>query len=206
LPAVGVTREIDVKTILVIAHPGHELRIFRWMETTRPVVSILSDGSGGDQTSRTAYSTASIRAAKAECGPVFGRFSDKHWYSAMLAKDSTPFLEVVDDIVMSVRGETIATVVSDAVDGYNPLHDLTEAIGAAVVRRLAALGNSVAHLVSAAVPGVNGTTAVELRLDASARNAKCAAVKAYLPLAQEAQRILRDDPESLARNPAGAKF
>ena len=39
------------------------------------------------------------------------------------------------------------TVVADAVDGYNPLHDLTSAIGRAVASRLAGAGSAVSHLV-----------------------------------------------------------
>ena len=37
---------------LVVAHPGHELRVFHWMERTRPLYCCLTEGSGGAASSR----------------------------------------------------------------------------------------------------------------------------------------------------------
>ena len=37
---------------LVIAHPGHELRIHHWLERARPVTFVLTDGSGHTDHSR----------------------------------------------------------------------------------------------------------------------------------------------------------
>ncbi|TIU68722.1 MAG: hypothetical protein E5W25_11970, partial [Mesorhizobium sp.] len=34
------------KAALVVAHPGHELRVHHWMETAKPLVLVLTDGSG----------------------------------------------------------------------------------------------------------------------------------------------------------------
>lgn len=188
-----------MKTILILAHPGHELRIFHWMEKTQPIVCILTDGSGGNQVSRTAYSREAISAAGGEYGPVFGTRPDKAWYDAILAGDAAPFCKVVEEAVALGRGETTVTVIGDAVDGYNPVHDLTAAIGRAVARRLAAIGTDVTYLVSAAVPGVAGREARALVLDPAARERKAAAIQAYSPLVEEARRIYEESPESFAR-------
>lgn len=188
-----------MQNILILAHPGHELRIFHWLERNQPVVSILTDGSGGDKDSRVAYSAASLATAGATPGPVFGPMSDQAWYQAILDGDPSPFCNVVDRIAASAAGAPEVSVVADAVDGYNPVHDLASAVGTAVARKLAAAGAAVARLASAAVPGVTGKVAQELLLDVAARQRKIAAVKAYLPLAEEAQRVLHDDPASLGR-------
>src|SRR5437879_291791 len=37
---------------LVICHPGHELKLFGWMTRARPVVHVLTDGSGSSKRSR----------------------------------------------------------------------------------------------------------------------------------------------------------
>jgi len=168
------------------------------MEKYRPRVNILSDGSGGNATARTSFSHSCIAAANAKPGPVFGRMSDKDWYKAMLAKDETPFQIAVEDI-FSQRDAEISVVVSDAVDGYNPLHDLTAAVGAAVAKRLAAAGEKTVHLASPAVPGVAGAIALELELDADAQRGKAEAAAAYLPLAEEVERIKHADPQSAVR-------
>ena len=44
--------------LLVIAHPGHELRLYGWIAQTKPLVCILTDGSGSDDQPRLAADTA----------------------------------------------------------------------------------------------------------------------------------------------------
>ncbi|WP_269930191.1 hypothetical protein [Aminobacter sp. HY435] len=188
-----------MKTILILAHPGHELRIFHWMETTRPVVCILTDGSGGNQSSRTAYSRETLDAVGAEPGPVFGQVPDRDWYEAILTGNAAPFLKAANEAFEIVEGAAVVTVVADAVDGYNPIHDLSSAIGEAVAARLAASGSVVTRLASAAIPGVVGSEVTEVCLDAEARVRKMAAVRAYVPLAEEARRIFEEAPDSFAR-------
>ncbi|HUE39393.1 MAG TPA: hypothetical protein VMR29_07805 [Candidatus Binatia bacterium] len=41
----------------VVAHPGHELRVHHWMERVRPVVCVLTNGSGASGCSRIRYVT-----------------------------------------------------------------------------------------------------------------------------------------------------
>jgi hypothetical protein len=188
-----------MQSILILAHPGHELRIFHWLERNQPIVSILTDGSGGDKDSRIAYSEASVATAGATLGPVFGPMSDQAWYQAILDGDPTPFWDGADRIAAGAAGAPEVTVVADAVDGYNPVHDLASVVGSAVARKLAAAGAAVVQLASAAVPGVTGKVAQELHLDAAARQRKIAAINAYLPLAEEAHRILHDDPGFIER-------
>ena len=36
----------DHRAALVVAHPGHELRVHGWLEVARPVVCVSTDGSG----------------------------------------------------------------------------------------------------------------------------------------------------------------
>ena len=39
------TPEAVGRTALFVAHPGHELRIYGWLERARPQVHVLTDGS-----------------------------------------------------------------------------------------------------------------------------------------------------------------
>jgi len=188
-----------IKTLLVLAHPGHELRVFHWMECVSPEVFILTDGSGGSQVPRTSYSEEVVARAGAKAGQPFGAMSDRLWYDAILAKDPDPFRQFADAVFNAAEGADAVAVVADAVDGYNPVHDLTSAIGASVNMRLRQAGIAVTDfLVSAAVPGVTACEALEVRLDADARERKLNAVRAYAPLADEARRVLAEAPESFS--------
>src|SRR5436309_1960907 len=72
------------QTALLIAHPGHELRIHGWLERARPLTFVLTDGSGSDGRPRL-QSTADVLArVGARPGGVFGRLSDSAFYQALL--------------------------------------------------------------------------------------------------------------------------
>src|SRR3954471_18992017 len=84
--------------VLIIAHPGHELRLLNWMERERPLVFILSDGSGGAQSSRLDYSVSTISAAGATMIEGSGQRSDRQWYAAILDGDISAFTKTADAI------------------------------------------------------------------------------------------------------------
>ena len=42
----------DSKTALMVAHPGHELRVWHWLEIECPRVVVVTDGSGRSGASR----------------------------------------------------------------------------------------------------------------------------------------------------------
>ena len=174
------------RPILLHAHPGHELRLFHWMESRRPVVFLLTDGSGGGLPPRTDHSRRCIAQAGALQRPLPGPCRDAEWYRAILRGDIAPFQAVVAAVTAAATEEGSTLIASDAVDGYNPMHDLCEAIATAVTKRLA----GARHLVSRAVAGDVGTIACEHVLDAAAIGRKRDAVAAYMPLAEEARRLL----------------
>jgi len=51
------------KSTLVIAHPGHELRVCHWLELAQPTVFILTDGSGRSGKSRLGSTTKVLEQA-----------------------------------------------------------------------------------------------------------------------------------------------
>ncbi|MEW6633327.1 MAG: hypothetical protein AB1440_20855 [Pseudomonadota bacterium] len=188
-----------LQNVLILAHPGHELRIHHWLELTKPRVYLLTDGSGGRQSARTEYSRHIVHAAGATPGSVFGETPDAAWYEALLARDQTFFLDMFARISADLAGHREVQVVSDAVDGYNPVHDLAFVFGSAVNALLQRTGTRRQQLSSAAVPNVPGAVHVEIELDQAARARKKAAIEAYTPLADEARLILARDPDCLNR-------
>lgn len=186
------------RPLLLHAHPGHELRLFGWMERQKPTLFLMTDGSGGGA-ARTHYSLQAALSAGASPGAVFGLAPDRDWYVAILTFDLTMFDKVVGALVEAANAEGSTLIVSDAVDGYNPMHDLCEAVAAAAVRALRQQGRNVVHLVARAVAGgAADDIATELRLDQDAQQRKQVAVDAYTSLAEEARRLLGDEPAALS--------
>jgi hypothetical protein len=181
------------RPFLIAAHPGHELQLYHWMECHRPLVFLLTDGSGGDGEARTAFSDKCCRDAGAEPGEVFGAMSDRAWYIQVLAGDAQDFLAAAASIVAAGARRPPSLVVSDAVEGYNPMHDLCAAVGARVA---SALG--VPHLTQAVTGGACGQVNQRLELDAAARTRKREAALAYAPLAGEVRPLLDAGAEQWA--------
>ncbi|MER8749912.1 hypothetical protein NKH57_11620 [Mesorhizobium sp. M1050] len=185
--------------VLILAHPGHELRIHHWLELKKPRIYLLTDGSGGRHSARTQYSRDVVEAVGATAGAVFGDIPDAAWYKALLARDCGVFADVLARINLDVSDMKDVQIVSDAVDGYNPMHDLAYAFGNALNRLLQSTRPGRKQLCTAAVPNVPGVIEVETQLDSAARTRKMAAVKAYTPLADEARQILDRDPQCFDR-------
>ena len=70
--------------LLVVGHPGHELMVHGWLEAARPLVMVLTDGSGHAGVSRLPSTAALLARAGATPGPIFGRFTDVELYRALL--------------------------------------------------------------------------------------------------------------------------
>jgi hypothetical protein len=187
----------STRPVLIVAHPGHELRLFNWMERERPLVFILSDGSGGAQRARLDYSVSAIRAAGATLIEGSGQRSDRDWYAKILAGEVAAFMETADAIATAALATQAPLVVSDAADGYNPLHDLCQAIGSAVATGIAREASPPKFLVSPATAAAIGTESIAWKLEDEAVLRKHQAVSAYLPLAEEASQLLDEAPNVL---------
>jgi hypothetical protein len=113
---------------LVIAHPGHELCVYHWLRLTRPCVFILTDGSGRSDESRLHSTTRILEQNRAGQGCIFGRHTDREIYLALMDHELDLFLNLVQELAAALVRERIDYVVGDAIEGYNPSHDLCCAI------------------------------------------------------------------------------
>jgi len=72
----------------------------------RPLVFVLTDGSGRTAQSRLHSTTRILERAGATPGPVYGRFSDAAIYAAMLSGQPEVFLSLLEEIAGRIdRGE-----------------------------------------------------------------------------------------------------
>jgi hypothetical protein len=109
---------------LIVGHPGHELRVWKWMRTVAPIVGVLTDGSGHGADSRLELSRAECGRAAARISSWFGVATDSEIYQAILEHDVQFFVGLSDALATLLIDEAIDCVAGDATEGYNPTHDV----------------------------------------------------------------------------------
>jgi hypothetical protein len=182
--------------MLIVAHPGHELRLFGWLQRARPVVQVLTNGAGRDGVSRAPASLDILRAAGATPGAIFGELSDRDVYEALLNGRTELFTGLLERLTCEAIACGAQVLIGDAAEGYNPTHDLCRALidaAAALVerrtgRRPANLAFDLSEWSGEGVRG-DGET-VELALDAPTHAAKMAACYAYPGLSAEVEQAV----------------
>lgn len=186
------------RPVLVIAHPGHELRVFGWLERARPLVFVLTDGSGSRGEARIGSTSAILDQVSARAGPIYGRMSDRAIYAAMLAHDAGCFAALADELAEALLAEGADGVVGDAVEGFNPSHDVCRLLVNAAVRIAARRsGRPIAafdfplEAAPDSCPADRRAGAIRLQLDDAALDRKLAAARAYPELQGEVERALR---------------
>ena len=182
---------------LIVAHPGHELRVHGWLEVTRPCVFVLTDGSGRSGVSRLEYTTRILEHTRAERGALYGRFTDRALYAAILRGDFGVFQQLLDELTAALADGSFTDIVGDAAEGYNPVHDLCRLlINAAVdiVRcaRALLIRNFDISLVGASdrTPDAQRDRAIWYDLDEAALARKVVAARVYAPLQTEVDAAL----------------
>jgi hypothetical protein len=148
------------KALLVLGHPGHELRVLGFLARQRAEVCILTDGGGRAANSRLESSRRTIEEAGGGVGPVFGEWSDRETYRMLLEGDCRPLLAVAGRLASWFESREVSVVASDAWEGFNPTHDLCRTIVDAALRRASRQWRSWAFPLdgppNAAPPGVSG--------------------------------------------------
>src|ERR1700687_3197739 len=91
------------RALLVMAHPGHELRLFGWLCNARPDVLVLTDGSGHSGRPRIAATRGVVQVTGARAGPVFGELTDRELYVALLKGDAAPFAKLTTALASVLR-------------------------------------------------------------------------------------------------------
>src|SRR5260221_7787299 len=109
---------------LIIAHPGHEVRGLVWLWAARPVTYVITDGAGARGTGRVDTTDGILREAGARRGTVFAPLSDAEAYEAIRKGDAAVFCGLAESIAHDLVERAIRSVAGDALEGYNPVHDV----------------------------------------------------------------------------------
>ena len=170
---------------LVVAHPGHELRLHHWLERARPRVFVLTDGSGSGA-SRIRSTLEVLAATGCTAGSIVAPFTDHEIYRMLLAGDVDRVLMTTLDLAEDFVEHEIRAVVADACEWYNPTHDLCS-----VMARLAAQRAGV-RIASYEYAVTGASDAGEmLELDDAALARKTAAAHRYDALSTEVETLLQ---------------
>lgn len=184
--------------VMVVGHPGHELRVYGWLMLARPVVHVLTDGSGRDGTPRIGSTTTLLERAGASRGSIYGRMSDRDVYAAILAGDHARFIALAEELADAFLRDDVDLVAGDAVEGFNPSHDVCRyVINTAVRLASAASGRTIGCYAFPldGAPDVDADRslgpALQIDLDDAMLDRKLQAAHAYPELRPEVERALQ---------------
>jgi hypothetical protein len=149
---------------------------------------MLTDGSGRSGQSRLKSAATLLAELGLQPGSIFGRFTDRNFYSAVIAQDTKLFLSLARELAAAFVREEIASVAGDAAEGYNSTHDLCRAlINAAVVMAQRSSGREIANYdftvvgQPGACPEDRRADAFHRRLEESVFQRKLAATRKHYP-------------------------
>ncbi|MGE0680282.1 MAG: hypothetical protein AB7P69_05155 [Candidatus Binatia bacterium] len=185
------------RAALVVAHPGHELRVHGWLQQAQPSVSVLTDGSGHSGCSRLWATTRILHDTGAQQGKLYGCLTDARVYTALLERNFTFFVRTAEELAAMFIAEHIRCVVADAAEGYNPTHDVCRLLVDTAVhmaekkwqQRIVSFDFTLVDRPEEC-PEALRAQALWFRLDERAFTKKRAAAQAYSPLAKEITPLL----------------
>ena len=185
-------------TGLLLSHPGHELRVFGFVEQARPLVWVVTDGSGRAAAARTGVSAALIGSVGAKAGTLFGRLPDRQLYAAVRGGALSLFSSLAEEIADALVSHAIARLVSDAPEHQILAHDLIAVVADAAVALAERRGHAVAHYDFSlhappdTCPPHARARAIRLELDEAALERKRRAAERYPEIAGEIARDRMD--------------
>jgi hypothetical protein len=190
------------RAALVIAHPSHELRVHGWLQTTKPSVFVLTDGSGRHGQPRLPSTTKVLEELGLKPGSVYGRVSDRHVYDAFVRKEFSFFISIAEELAEEFNRRQIEYVVGDSDEGYSPTHDVCRLVIDAAVeivkqryqREIANFDFAVVGVPDEWAPALSDE-AIWIHLEEEGFSRKLAAARAYSPkLAQDVDAALLGEP------------
>jgi hypothetical protein len=174
----------------VIAHPAHELCVFHWLERAAPTVFVLTDGSGGSAASRVGASRELLASIGASPGALFGELTDRQAYALMMRRDVQGLHRLVGELADALDRLAPDVVAGDALEGYNPVHDLCRVLIDSVCELLDITDPK--RNLAFSLTGVLESTPESLmvRLDDAGLARKLAAARAYAAVEADVERMI----------------
>jgi LmbE family N-acetylglucosaminyl deacetylase len=113
------------RRVMVFGHPSHELALYGLLSRHRPHVVLLTDGGGGE---RVRQSREGLGALGLLDRTTYLGFSEASFYEALLERDPAALRDAADALRAVMEPLEPEQVFCDAVELYNPVHDVTRPI------------------------------------------------------------------------------
>lgn len=117
-----MTFNLSAKTICIFSHPNHELAVFGLLKRMKPLIVFLTDGGGEKRIGETCRALESIGLG---ANATFLPHTEQSFYDALLHVNTGFFYDVAGEIRKILRSERPEQILCDAVEYYNPVHDMT---------------------------------------------------------------------------------
>ena len=122
------------KAALIIGHPGHELKAFKFIKDFKPDVFIITDGSGANNVSRMGNSIKIIESLGARLIKLFEPLSDREIYTFIKEGNISEISKIKEILSEKIINENYDLIIGDALEGFNPTHDLCRYIINSIVK------------------------------------------------------------------------
>lgn len=107
---------------MVFGHPGHELALFGVLQRFRPDVVVITDGGSPARVQESRDGLASIGMLDRA---VYLDYPENAFYTALLDADVALFADVAGRLRSVIVNQRPEQIFCDAIEFYNPVHDLT---------------------------------------------------------------------------------
>jgi hypothetical protein len=107
---------------MVFSHPNHEFAVFGMVQRCRPHMIFLTDGGGQKRVTETRNSLRSIDLLDQL---FFLNYPEQVLYDALVECNHAIFFEIINHIQALIAHLKPDAVFCDAIEFYNPLHDIT---------------------------------------------------------------------------------
>jgi hypothetical protein len=109
------------KTMAVFSHPNHELSVLMTLARLEPLIVFLTDG-GSEQ--RMDESKAALSRVGLYPKARFLKHTEASFYQAILRKDARFFVAIANHLRDYIALHKPVQILTDAVEFYNPVHDI----------------------------------------------------------------------------------
>jgi hypothetical protein len=106
--------------ILVFSHPNHEIAVLGLISRMRPHIIYLTDGGGESRVDQTREALRDYQPASTH----YLNHSEQSLYDALLRGDSQFYRGLADQVGAIAEELDVDSVYCDAVEFYNPVHDI----------------------------------------------------------------------------------
>lgn len=186
--------------LLIIGHPGHEIRCHGWMCRERPRVEVLTTGGGASKAGRLASTKKIVEQAGARLGETLPTFSDHEIYNYLLTQDFEPLTTWTRGVAQIILTEQPDFLLTDMVEGYNTSHDLVACLVALSVELAGKRGWVVPQVFCQPLMGRPDlawggklSPAITLELNSKEFSEKMAAAQNYPELVEEVKKALEEN-------------